>query len=101
MGRTFLTDGVTWFDESKATCYKEEVYFDGRNRVSVNTRDQWHHQELFLTAKGKWILHQWSQWQGSTDSYEEITPDQAAIWLARNKYEIPENLQHHVDKLEV
>jgi len=33
------------------------------------------------------VLHHWSQWQGSTESYEEITAEDAAAWLSRNDYD--------------
>ena len=55
-----------WFDLDKAQGFAEETFHDGRNNISVNTRDQWSHEELYLTRKRRWIKHCWSRWPGGS-----------------------------------
>lgn len=87
MSRTRLTDGSgRWFDEGKAQEFEEDSWFDGHNHVSVATGDQFLHEKLFKTRSGKYILHKWSQWQGSKESYEEIDKDEAETWLLTNNH---------------
>lgn len=70
-----------WFDIDKATAYEEDTEWDGNNRISKATGSQWDHQILYRTAKGRWVLHCWSQYQGSTPSYEFVTDEVAREWL--------------------
>jgi hypothetical protein len=81
--RRVLEDG-RWFDETKAKRFNEDTRFDGRNMISKATGSQWAHEALYRTAGGKWILHHWSAWQGSTPGYREISNDEAARWLVAN-----------------
>lgn len=76
-------DGGGWFDLDSATEFEARYEFDGRNRVSVATGDQWVHESVLRTARGAWILCRWSQWQGSRPSYRRISAEAAAEWLAR------------------
>jgi hypothetical protein len=88
MKRIVLTDGSgRWFDIDKAERFDEDTYWDGRNMISKATGSQWHHEVLYRTAGGKWILHRWSQWQGDRESWTEVTDDAAAAWLVTNGYE--------------
>lgn len=74
--------GGQWFDRDRVQkTYDESQQFDGRNFISNATGSQWEHQELLLTAGGAWILHEWSQWQGSRPTYSEITAEEAARWI--------------------
>jgi len=85
--RVNLTDGSSkWFDVDKATVYDEATYHDGRNFISQATGSQWDHEELYRTRSGMWVLHSWSQWQGSTDSYTQSSAEEAYDWLIRNDY---------------
>lgn len=72
---------VGWFDIDKATAYEEDTEWDGSNRISKATGSRWDHQILYRTAKGRWVLHCWSQWQGSTPTYEFVTDEAAREWL--------------------
>lgn len=81
---TTLNGETRWFDSSKALSAEESTHFDGRNHVSDATGSQWEHERLYLTAGCDWVLNHWSQWQGSTESYREITIQEAASWLAVN-----------------
>ena len=80
MARINLGNGQ-WFDPKAAECFPEDTRWNGQNHISCATGSQWDHEELFRTAKGAWILHSWSQWQGSTPHYEEVSPEVARQWL--------------------
>lgn len=87
MRRIHLTDGTgRWFDLDRAARFEEGRTWDGRNWVSDATGSQWDHEELYQTASGKWVLHRWSQWEGSLPIYQLIGPNAAYDWLVRNGY---------------
>ena len=77
-------DNGTWFDRSAATEYTEDTWWDGKNHISKATGSQWDHEELYKTAKGKWVKRWWSQWQGSGESWEIISEKAAYTWLIKN-----------------
>lgn len=86
MGRTALTDGSgAWFDTTEAVVLHEDSRWDGRNHISVATGSQWEHEWLYYTKSGKWVLHCYSQWQGSSESYEQIEESDAIKWLIENR----------------
>ena len=85
-------DGGGWFDLDAATKYEESSTWNGQNHVSDATGSWSDHEELFETKGGSWIVHHWSQWQGSTDLWREIAPQEAAEWLIRCGHELPESL---------
>jgi hypothetical protein len=102
MARIVLTDGSgRWFDGEKAEKFEEATRWNGQNNVSLATGDQFLHEVLYRTSGGRWILHSWSQWQGSSESYEEIDNDRAAIWLVTNKHEAHESCRAEVAALEI
>ena len=87
MTRIALTNETGhWFDTDKAEHFDESTYFNGQNHISNATGDQWTHQRLYRTTSGRWILNSWSQWQGSSESYEEISNEEAAKWFVRNEH---------------
>ena len=108
MTRIALTDGSgKWFDIDKAEKFSDASYWDGSNNVSKSA-SQYNHHALYRTASGKWVLNFWSQWQGTRETYEEITDQEAAEWFAINEYDdddIPEELlnvvKDHLKDLEV
>ena len=57
---------------------------------------------LYRSVGGVYVLHTWSQWQGSQDTWERIGIDQAVEWLLRNGYD-PESPAEEIiaAKLEV
>jgi hypothetical protein len=85
MKRISLPDG-RWFDAEKAQGWEESTTWDGRNHVSDATGSQFDHEHLYRTRGGVYVLHHWSQWQGSRETYEEISGEDAARWLVRNGY---------------
>ena len=81
--------GGGWFNPDSARKWEESSTFDGRNQISDVTGSQWEHERLYRTAKGRWILHWFSQWQGSKDRYKPIDDAEAAFWLTTCGYEPP------------
>jgi hypothetical protein len=77
-------DGGGWFDRSAAQLWDEARRWDGRNHISVATGSQWEHERLYRSRKGLWILHAWSQWQGTRERWQVIGADEAAEWLVKN-----------------
>ncbi len=75
---------IAWFDDSKAIHFSEERRFDGRNMISVATNSQWEHEAVYRTAKGKWVINRWSDWQGSQESYHLIANEEAFSWIHMN-----------------
>lgn len=96
MGRTSLTDGSgLWFDEAASERFDEKTDFNGSNEISRVTGSQWEHQRLYQTGGKNWILHCWSQRDGSSDTYDSITTKDAAVWFSQNDYqdeELPEEV---------
>lgn len=105
MKRISLTDhSGNWFDADAADYYEEKTSHDGRNFISRATGGQWNHEGLYLTASGKWILNSWSNYQGSKETYEEITPEDAARWFSKQSFqedEIPESLKEIIDDFQI
>ena len=91
MQRIALTDEFgnptgTWFDADRAIRYAEDEDWDGSNFISRATGSQWNHEALYRTASGRWILNGWSAYQGSTETYYEISPSRAEDWLIANDH---------------
>jgi hypothetical protein len=87
MGRIVLTDGTgRWFDTDKAQSWEEGTRWDGHNHVSL-CAERHGHERLFRTEGGIYVLHHWSQWQGTRETYEEITAKEAARWLSTNEHD--------------
>lgn len=76
-----------WFDADAADTFDENTRWDGSNHISVATGSQWDHEMLYRTSGGRWVLHTWSQWQGSTPTYRFITADHAHTWLMANDHD--------------
>ena len=100
MKRQTTSDGK-WFDLERATKYSEDTRWNGSNRISVATGSQWHHQVLYNTAGGAWVLNRWSQYQGSGESWDWISAEEAAAWLIANDHELPETLAREAQALEI
>jgi len=74
-------EGGGWFDCDSSKEFSESTHWNGNNHISDVTGSQWNHEELSRTRKGRWVLHSWSQWQGSEETWVEISGDEAAKWL--------------------
>lgn len=99
MGRFRMEDG-TIIDTSKASKHwAEDTFFDGRNHISRATGDQWTHQTLYRSRKGRYYVLHVSQWQGSRDHVEYVSPEEAARWLLANEHALPEDLAKYEDEI--
>lgn len=78
---------IGWFDPARATEYRESTTWDGSNHISDATGSQTEHEILYRTAGGRYVLHRWSQWQGTPDSYRYIEDDDSREWLLRNGHD--------------
>lgn len=105
MSRVALTDGSgTWFDTKAAILFKEDTRWDGRNQISVPTGSQWEHEYLYYTKSGKWVLNDWSNYQGRLEGYKQIDESEAIAWLVQNRcfedeamQKLPENVRKAVE----
>lgn len=88
MTRIALTDGSgRWFNEESAEKFSESTYWNGSNHISAATGSQWEHEALYRTRSGIWVKNHWSNWQGSSETYSEISDKAAAIWLVENEHD--------------
>ena len=85
MTRQALDDGG-WFDTDKATMHDEATRWNGNNHISVATGSQWYHEALYRTRSGAWVLHAWSNYQGSAPAWATIDTARAAEWLVTNSH---------------
>lgn len=76
-----------WFDDAKAESFAEDTRWDGDNHISIPTGSQWSHEMLYRTSAGRWVLHGWSQWQGSQPSYGFVSDGRAREWLFTNGHD--------------
>jgi hypothetical protein len=90
MERTFIDGGPEWFDKAKAQEFDEDTDWNGNNFISVNTGSQWEHERLYKTARGRWVLKSWSNWQGTATTYSFIDSEEAQLWLAKNGHKCDE-----------
>ena len=92
MPRVTLTDeSKAWFDTDSAVLFKEDTRWDGDNHISVPTRSQWNHEWLYYTKSGKWVLNCFSAYQGTLETHEQISEQDAVEWLILNgKFECDE-----------
>ncbi|MBT2492353.1 hypothetical protein J7E96_28355 [Streptomyces sp. ISL-96] len=75
-----------WFILESATLFREDSeYVNDFDRVSVNTRTEHAHQTLYRTAKGQWVLCDWTDYADSTNEYRFISDESAKNWLTLNK----------------
>jgi len=105
MKRIALTnENGSWFDADKAELYKEDSNHDGKNWISAATGSQWSHEAIYVTKSGKFILNCYSDYQGSSESYEVISKEKAARWFAKQSFSdesIPDIFLSEVAKLEI
>ena len=80
-------DGGGWLNLATAKKFAENRNFDGHNMISVNTGSQWAHEVLYRSVGGVYVLQSWSQWQGSRDTWQRISVDEAVEWLLKNDYD--------------
>lgn len=76
---------VGHFSPESAEVFEEDTRWDGNSNVSVNPVGSYGHQMLYRTRGGRWVLHEWSQWQGVREKYEFVSDETARDWLLRNR----------------
>lgn len=84
-------------DNSTARYECKDDHHDGRNNLCRITGQQWDHQILYRSKKGRYYVVYTSQWQGSTDRAEWVSPEEATRWLLLNGNEIPAELRQYTD----
>jgi hypothetical protein len=90
----------TIVDTAKADqSWREAEDFDGRNYIGRLTRSQWHFQKLHRFKSGRYFIEHLSCIQGESDSLEEATHQEAALWLLQCDEILPGDLQHLENKL--
>lgn len=67
-----------WFDWSKADRWSDSDY-NGNGSGGPGRG-----QAVIRTAKGRWVLEQWTAWQNESDTYEYIPDERAQEWLLRH-----------------
>jgi len=87
-----MEDGKIVDTTLAAQSWEEARDWNGSNYVSRNTKSQWRHQTLYLSAKGRYYLVHSNQWQGSTPSAEWLSKREAAAWLFHNDHDVPDGL---------
>ncbi len=81
-------------DTAKALqTWEEATFWNGNNHISKATGDQFTHETLYKSAKGRYYIEHSSQWQGSSDYCTFCEPEAAAKWLLLNEHELPEDLE--------
>lgn len=89
----FSIDGIIVDTDLSTAAWEEQTFFNGKNQISVNTHQQWEHEQLFRSKRGRYYIVHTSNWQGSVPSARFIEPKEAAKWLILNDEELPEDLQ--------
>jgi len=92
MARYKMDDGVVVDTDKAQTSWNELKTWNGKNHISVHTGDQWFHQRLYKSKKGRYYINSWSDWQGSTPDARWVTREEAVRWLLLNESEVPEDL---------
>ena len=90
----------TVLDTANATQTWEEARdWDGRNWISRHTGQQWTHQMLCRSRRGRYYIVHSSDYQGTQDHAEWIANRRAAAWLLLNEDVPPEELEPLVDEV--
>jgi len=94
-----MQDG-TVIDTTKSTNFWTEAEdWNGQNHISRNTGQQWTHQTLYRSRKGRYYVEHFSQYQGSKAHAEWVSPEEAVRWLALNGCAIPDELAHLTEEI--
>ena len=67
-----------WFDSSKADRWTDADY-NGNGSGGTGRG-----QAIWRTAQGRWVMQNWSAWQGEEGRFEFTTPEAAREWLLSN-----------------
>lgn len=95
-----MEDGTVVRTENATKSWDEATDWDGHNQISRATGSQWEHQKLYRSKKGRYYVVHWSNWQGTRDHAEWVSPQEAARWLLTNDEALPEDLRQYQDQVE-
>jgi hypothetical protein len=102
MTRHATPDGIIVHTHKATAVYHERTTYDGRNSISLATGEQWEHETLYRSRKGRYYAERRSDWQGRPPSAAWLTAQRAAAWLLRNHYtnaEMPADLAALADEV--
>ena len=91
-------EGIVDTDKAQQS-WEEETDWNGNNHISRATGDQWLHETLYKSSKGRYYIVHESQWQGSLPSARFVSDKEAAAWLSLNEHELPADLEEHESKV--
>jgi len=94
-----LDNGILVDTDKAQASWDESTFHDGHNLISKATGDQFLHETLYKSSKGRYYIVHSSQWQGSRDFAEEISPEEAAKWIILNEGDLPEDLAKLEEKI--
>lgn len=97
MVRFRMDDDVIVDTRYSAQSWDDDVTWDGKNRISVQTGSQWDQQTLYRTQKGRYYIVCYSRRDGVLPRAQWLSMEEAARWLLRNGDELPDDLSHLKD----
>lgn len=99
MGCFRMDDGTVVDTRNASQCWQEERDHNGNNYISRATKDQWTHETLFRSRRGRYYIVTDSNWQGVLDRCEWISNRRAAAWLLLMEHELPEDLKQVAEEV--
>ncbi|MCP1393276.1 MAG: hypothetical protein J5I35_11065 [Methanothrix harundinacea] len=88
----FQVEGAIFDTERAGAKWPEAADWNGSNHISRNSGTQWGHEALYISQKGRYYVVRSSDYQGSQDEMEILSPREAAGWLVLNDHPLPEDL---------
>ncbi len=90
-----MNDGTIVDTEKASRTWEEATDWNGSNQISRNTPDQWEHETLYRSSKGRfWKEYVSGRRQGQGEAYL-LEPPEAAAWLIANDHDLPDDLKEH------
>jgi hypothetical protein len=88
-----MDDGTVVKTENAVETWDEDTYWDGHNHISKATGQQFRHERLYKSRKGRYWIEHSSQWQGEKTYASWVGNHAAAQWLLANGHELPSDLK--------
>jgi hypothetical protein len=95
-----MEDGTVINTEKAAQRWDETRWHNGQNFISKATGQQFSHETLYESRKGRFYKCCHSDYQGSHDHCEWLDERAAVRWLLLNKHPVPERLQKLIEQVE-
>jgi hypothetical protein len=92
-----MSDGTVVKTENASKVWVEDKNWDGSNWISVATGEQFEHQSLYRSRRGRFYVVHRSDWQGNIPHAEWISNEEAVRWLIANDHELPDDLKELED----